>query len=285
MFRLRVVPCARIARRCGMIEAGKTYLVMGLLDPGSLAFAVGEAIRARGGKVIYTIQNEILKKRYLDTSGALSEEQRSTLEYRFCDVSDAGQLDSLFEGLGPLGGVVHSIAYANPKTCLGEELHTDALEDIVKSYQVSCASLAGVARRAVPLMPTGGAIVAMTFDSRRAFPMYNWMGVHKAALEALVRALARRHGRDLVRVNAVSAGPLTTTASSKIPGFEELLDVWQSSSPLPWDPEGDKSAVAEAVVFLLGSMARKITGQVLVVDGGVSIAGGWLTESERESKC
>ena len=264
-----------------MIEKGKTYLVMGLLDGKSIAYAVGEAIRRGGGRVVYTIQNEVLKKRYIDSDPALSEDIRQGLEFRFCDVSREEELDALFVDLGELSGVVHSIAYANPRTCLGEEFHTEALADITRSYEVSCVSLASVARRAVPRMRGGGAVVALTFQSGRAFAYYNWMGVHKAALEALVRALARRHGRDGVRVNAVSAGPLATTAAGKIPGFEHLGATWNASSPLPWDPERDKAAVAEAVAFLLGTGARKITGQVLTVDGGASIAGGVLMDFER----
>jgi enoyl-[acyl-carrier protein] reductase I len=129
-------------------------------------------------------------------------------------------------------------------------------------------------------MPGGGAIVALTFDSLRAYPYYNWMGVNKAALEAVVRALARRHGRDLLRVNAVSAGPLHTKAASAIPGFGHLSRTWAASSPLPWDNVSDKQAVANAAAFLVGPLSTKITGQVLHVDGGASIVGGNLEPFE-----
>jgi enoyl-[acyl-carrier protein] reductase I len=109
------------------------------------------------------------------------------------------------------------------------------------------------------------------------------MGVHKAALEALVRGLARRHGRDLIRVNAVSAGPLFTKAASKIPGFGQLSETWEKVCPLPWDTDADKESVAQAVTFLLGAWAQKITGQVLYVDGGANIMGGSLLDFERAS--
>ncbi len=124
-------------------------------------------------------------------------------------------------------------------------------------------------------------MVALTFDTSRIYPYYNWMGVEKAALEALVRALARRHGRDHIRVNAVSAGPLHTKAASKIPGFGGMTDLWSQASPLPWDTVRDKQAVANAVTFLLSPLAEKITGQTLVVDGGASIIAGQLCEFER----
>lgn len=264
-----------------MIEKDKIYLVMGLLDAESLAYAIGKTIHSFGGKVIFTVQNEVFKRRFLDTSEALSEEEKASLDFRFCDVTSEEQVRELFANLGPLAGVVHSIAYANPKTCLGEELHTEAIDDVTLSHHISCVSLATVARHAVPLMSDGGSIVAMSFETGRVFPFYNWMGVQKAALEALVRALARRHGRDLVRVNAVSAGPLFTKAASKIPGFGRLTKLWNACSPLPWDNRKDRQAVAEAVVFLLGPHSRKITGQVLKVDGGASVVGGSLLDFEQ----
>ena len=122
-----------------MIEQGKTYLVMGLLDPNSIAYFIGRTIERFGGKVIYSVQNEIVKKRYLSASKVLTAEEKESLDLRFCDVSDEAQIEALFAGLGPLAGVVHSIAYANPKTCMGTEFHTKSMADVLKSYQISCA--------------------------------------------------------------------------------------------------------------------------------------------------
>jgi enoyl-[acyl-carrier protein] reductase I len=222
-----------------------------------------------------------MKKIFFDRSSDLTDEQRDCLTIRYCDVTVEEEVRDLFAGTGPVAGVVHSVAFANPTTCLGREFHTEATDDITQSYHISCVSLATVTRHAQAAMPAGGAVVALTFDSRHVYPYYNWMGVNKAALEALVRALARRHGKDLVRVNAVSAGPLHTKAASKIPGFGGLSQVWRESSPLPWDFRQDRLAVAHAAAFLLGPYAAKITGQVLAVDGGAAVMGGGLQEHER----
>jgi len=259
-----------------MIEADKTYLVMGLLDPDSLAYAIGTTIQKMGGKVIYTVQNEVFKKRFLDRASSMTDEERSRIDFRFCDITVEEQVETLFANLGPLAGIVHSIAFANPRTCLGEEFHTEAVDDIMLSHHISCVSLATVLRHAQSNLSGGGSVVAMSFDTKHVYPFYNWMGVQKAALEALVKALARRHGRDLIRVNAVSAGPLFTKAASKIPGFGGMTRLWNKASPLPWDTRADKEAVAHAAVFLLGPYAAKITGQVLAVDGGASIMAGEL---------
>lgn len=264
-----------------MIDAGSTYVVMGLLDADSIAFAIGKMLESFGAKVIYTVQSERMKKIFFDRSKKLTDEDRANLDIRYCDITNDEEVEALFDGIeGPISGLVHSIAFSNPKTCLGEEFHTDAYEDIEKGFRISAVSLATVTRYAQPKMTEGGGIVALTFASERAFAYYNWMGVNKAALEAVVRGLARRHGKEKIRVNAVSAGPVFTIAAKHIPGFETLGETWSKSSPLKWNPKEAQKEVAGAVSFLLGPYSKQITGQTLYVDGGASIIGGELLPHE-----
>jgi enoyl-[acyl-carrier protein] reductase I len=264
-----------------MIEQGRTYLVMGLLDPASIAFAIGETISKLGGNVVYTMQSERMRRIFLDRSKVLTDEEKAALTVRYCDVTVDEEVKAIFDEFTDVAGVVHSIAYANPKTALGEEFHTDAVDDLKNGFAISCVSLATVARHAHRSMASGGGIVTLTFESRVAFPCYNWMGVNKAALEATVRGLARRHGKDLIRVNAVSAGPLGTKAAKSIPGFSDLGTIWEDGSPLRWDTDEDKWEVANAVAFLVGNLSKKISGQTIYVDGGLSACGGDMRNYER----
>lgn len=264
-----------------MIEKGKQYVVMGLLDQDSIAYAIGKTIQRHGGKVIYTVQNERMKRIFFDRSKQLTREEKDSVDIRFCDILIDEEVIGLFDSIGPIKGLVHSIAFANPNTCLGEEFHTAAYLDLKQAFHISCISLSTVTHHAYPLMQGGGSIVALTFASQLAFPYYNWMGVNKAALEATVRALARRHGRDLVRVNAISSGPLSTKAAKSIPHFGVMSRTWRKTSPIPWDVVEDRQCVANTAAFLLGTGAAKITGQVIHVDGGASIMGGELQPFER----
>ena len=163
------------------------------------------------------------------------------------DVSNQDDLDALAERVGGrLDGVVHSIAFA-PPSCLGGGFLDAPWEDVAVALQVSAYSLKALAVAALPLMGDGGAIVGFDFDSTRAFPVYDWMGVAKSALQSVSRFLARDLGPRRIRVNLVAAGPSRSLAARSIPGYEVFEDVWNERAPLGWDTrnaEPDRDARA-----------------------------------------
>jgi enoyl-[acyl-carrier protein] reductase I len=169
---------------------------------------------------------------------------------------------------GGLDAAVHAVGFA-PDDALGGNFLETPWESVATAVHVSAYSLKTMARALAPLMPQpgGGALVTLTFDAAQAWPQYDWMGPTKAALESIVRYLARDLGGQHVRVNAVAAGPLETIAAKSIPGFGALKNSWTRQAPLGWNP-ADPSPVADAVVFLLSDLARAISGEVVHVDGG-----------------
>jgi len=186
---------------------------------------------------------------------------------------------------GRLDGVVHAIGFA-PESCLGGDILRAEWPDVATAIQVSAYSLRVLADVALPLMEKagGGSIVGLDFDnSRQAWPVYDWMGVAKAALEATSRYLARDLGPQGVRVNLVSAGPLGTLAARGIPGFGSLADMWSAQAPLGWDTE-DAAPVAGAILFLLSDLSRAITGEIIHVDGGFHAMGAPVAGSAAEDQ-
>ena len=148
-----------------MIKKGGTYVVMGLLNTDSIAYATGKMIEDLGGKVIYTVQNERLKKIFFDRGCTdLPQEVKDEMDIRYCDVTIENEVRNLFNGIGQIEGVVHSIAFANPKTCLGDTMYTPAYEDIKQGFHISCASLATVSHFALERMEKGGSIVTLSFE-------------------------------------------------------------------------------------------------------------------------
>jgi enoyl-[acyl-carrier protein] reductase I len=259
-----------------MLLSGKRVLVMGLLDHRSFALDIGMAAEAAGAEVIYSSQRPTLSRGLLRRNKIPHrEDQILPCE----DVRNDEDLRHLFEAVGaPLHGVVHSIAYANPATCLQGKMTDAPVEDVLASYHISVVSLASVTRQAAPLMTEGGSVIVLSFDSAHSYPNYNWMGVNKAALEALARALQRDYGRAGVRVNTISAGPQMTMAAASIPGFQQIASEFPDKAPLGWDIENDGASVGSVAVFLLSDLAKKVGGQVIYVDGGGSAMGTPLLE-------
>ncbi len=256
---------------------GKRILVMGLLDTRSTAWAIGQLATEHGAEVTYTVQSERFRNSLLRRSFKQDGLNVDDYQIRPCDVTKVDEVRELFfdsDGLVSqrLHGLVHSIGYANPKTCLGGSIFGAPSDDILYALNVSALSLITVLEFARQAMEPGGSVVTLTFDSQHAWPEYNWMGVCKSALEACVRMAARELGPQQIRVNALSAGPMQTIAASAIPGFAEIDSVWPERAPLSWDSAIDRSAVAGAALWLLSDLASKTTGHTLPVDGGFQIA-------------
>jgi len=244
---------------------GKRVLVTGVLTPRSIAFAISRAAQAAGAELVLTSFGRAMS--LTERSARRLEPVPDVLEM---DVTDTAQVhavaDAVRQRWGGLDGAVHAVGFA-PEDCLGGGFLTAPWESVATTLRVSSYSLKTMAVELAPLMPRGSALVTLTFDGSVAWPLYDWMGPAKAALESIVRYLARDLGPRGIRVNAVSAGPLETVAAKSIPGFAGLKDYWSRQAPLGWDST-DPDPVADCSVFLLSSLSRGITGTVLHVDGG-----------------
>jgi enoyl-[acyl-carrier protein] reductase I len=262
-----------VARPDGIL-AGKRILVTGVLTPKSIAFAIAQACQANGAEVLLTSFG-----RAMSITRRSAERLDPAPDVFEMDVTDVEQVRAVAAAVrdrgGSIDGVVHAIGFA-PADCLGGHFMETPWASVATAMQVSSFSLKTLAAEFVPLMPsTGGALVSLTFDATLAWPLYDWMGPAKAALEAIGRYLARDLGPRHVRVNTVSAGPLETVAAKSIPGFSTLKDAWSGQAPLGWDA-ADAGPVADTTVFLLSDMARGISGEVIHVDGGYHSQGAPL---------
>jgi enoyl-[acyl-carrier protein] reductase I len=251
--------------------AGKKILVTGVVTRGSIAFHVAERAQLAGAEVLLT---GFGRARRLTERAALHLPQ--PVDVLELDANRPEDFENLAAGLqerwGRVDGALHAIAYAPPDALGGGFMETTA-ESAATAFLTSAFSFKSLGRALRPLMADGGgSLVALDFDATVAWPVYDWMGVAKAALESTGRYLARDLGPDGVRVNLVSAGPVSTLAASGIPGFDELADAWRTGAPMGWDTE-DATPVADAVCFLLSDFARAISGEILHVDGGFHAMG------------
>ncbi len=251
-----------------MLLTGKRVLVTGVLNDASIAFSVARRAQDEGAYVVLTSFGRAMSltqraARRLPTEPKIVE----------LDVTSPEDLEQLAGRIGgQLDGVLHAIGFA-PESCLGGGFLTAPWEDVAVALQVSAYSLKALAVACKPLMTRGGTIVGLDFDnSRVAWPVYDWMGVAKAAFESTARYLARDLGPDGIRVNLVAAGPVRTIAARSIPGFEQFEDAWSQRAPLGWDVK-DPAAVASACVALLSDLFPATTGEVVHVDGGYHAIG------------
>ncbi len=251
-----------------MLLDGKRILVTGVLNDSSIAFAVAKRAQEEGAEIVLTSFGRAMSL----TERTVRRLPRSC-EVVTLDVTDPADLDALAGRVGGrLDGVLHAIGFA-PESCLGGGFLTAPWDDVAVAMQISAFSLKALAVACRPLMAAGGSIVGLDFDnSRVAWPVYDWMGVAKAAFESTARYLARDLGPDGIRVNLVAAGPIRTIAARSIPGFEQFEDVWQARAPLGWSIK-DASPVAAACVALFSDLFPATTGEVIHVDGGYHVVG------------
>jgi len=249
---------------------GKNLLITGVLMDSSIAFHTARLAQEQGANVVLSGFGRSLR-----LTQAISRRLPQQAPVVELDVTSQEDLDALADRVQThvpqLDGVVHSIGFA-PQEVMGGNFLTGSWQDVSTALEISAYSLKSLAVAAKPLMQAGSSVVGLTFDARYAWPVYDWMGVAKAAFEATNRYLARDLGPDGIRCNLVSAGPIRTTAAKSIPGFEEMEGAWPTRAPLGWDVD-DPEPTARAVAALLSDWFPATTGEIVHVDGGVHAMG------------
>lgn len=256
-----------------MLLEGKKLLMTGVLTPQSIAFNAARVVQEQGAEILLTGFGRA--KSLTEKTARRLPDPPDVLEM---DVNEPSQVEAVADELkrrwGTLDGFLHAIAFA-PEDALGGAFLTTPWESARTAFQTSAFSLKAIAASMLPLMKSGGSIVALDFDASVAWPIYDWMGVSKAALESVARYLARYLGPHGIRVNLVSAGPLRTIAAKGIPGFDILAASWGKRAPLGWDVT-DPEPVARAIAFLLSDWSKGITAEIVHVDGGYHAIGAEL---------
>jgi enoyl-[acyl-carrier protein] reductase I len=259
-----------------VILDGKKIVVTGVVNRHSIAYAIAERAQRQGAEVVLTSFGRV--RRMTERAAKKLPEPVEVLEL---DVNSDEDLAALPQALPTswerVDGVVHAIAHA-PPDALGGEFLSAPRESARAAFETSAYSLKALASSLAPLMVAqngagkGASVVGLDFDASVAWPAYDWMGVAKAALESVSRYLARDLGPSGVRVNLVSAGPISTPAASGIPGFDILAGAWSDGAPLGWD-SSDAGAVADVALFLLSDLGRAISGEIVHADGGFHALG------------
>jgi enoyl-[acyl-carrier protein] reductase I len=253
-----------------MLLEGKSGLIVGVANKHSIAWAIAQSAMREGAHLAFNYQNERLKSNVEE----LAKTVDGAKAYQ-CDVGNDEEIAAMMSGieadLGKLDFLVHSVAYAPREELTGEFVNTSR-QGFQTALEVSAYSLVSLSRAALPLMKEGGSIVALTYlGAERVVPHYNVMGVAKAALEASVRYLAHDLGPKGIRVNAISAGPIRTLAARGVSGITKMVEHHREVAPLRHATE--QAEVGDTALFLVSSLGRGITGEVIYVDGGYHILG------------
>jgi meromycolic acid enoyl-[acyl-carrier-protein] reductase len=255
-----------------MLLQGKKLLITGVLTPQSIAYGIAERALEQGAEIILT---GFGRARSLTERSA--KRLKAGTEVLELDVTNPAHFTALTESLrqkwGRVDGALHGVAYA-PEDALGGNFLNTPWESVQTAFRVSTFSLRELAVAVMPLMTQGGSIVTLDFDNQNvAWPIYDWMGVCKAALEATVRYLARDLGPKGIRVNALAAGPLATIAAKGIPGFKSLEQGWGAQAPLGWSAKDSHDMVSRTACAMLSDWMPSTTGEIVHVDGGYHAIG------------
>jgi enoyl-[acyl-carrier protein] reductase I len=258
-----------------MMLEGKRLLITGLMTKESIAYAVAELAQQQGAEVVLTSFGRASSMTERAAGGLPTKPDVLELDVNKPD-DVAAVAEELGSRWGSLDGVLHAIAFA-PSDAIGGGFLDTPPESAVQAFTTSAFSLKALGASLAPLLEqSDGSVVGLDFDASVAWPVYDWMGVAKAALESVSRYLARDLGPRGVRVNLVSAGPIETAAAGGIPGFDRLADEWGGRAPLGWDAN-DASSVAGTVCYLLSDLSRGVTGEIIHVDGGYHAMGAPLS--------
>jgi len=252
------------------LMAGKRGLIMGLANDKSIAWGIARALADAGADLAFSYQGDALKKRV----GPLAASVGSDIVLP-CDVGDEASIDAMFDGLKArwdnIDFIVHAIGFSDKSELRGRYVDTSRA-NFAMSMDISVYSFTAVVQRAEKMMNPGGSCLTLTYyGAEKVMPHYNVMGVAKAALEASVRYLAEDLGKDNIRVNAISAGPIKTLAASGIGDFGYIMKWNELNSPLRRNVTQEE--VGKAAVYLLSDLGSAVTGEVLHVDAGYHVVG------------
>lgn len=253
----------------GLLD-GKKILVTGVLTEASIAFSAARIAQEQGAEVVLSSFGRMLP--ITEKMASRLPKPAAVIELDATNEEDLKKLSSrVAEHFDSLDGIVHAIAFA-PQSALGGNFLETEWSDVSNAVEVSAYSLKSITVALRENLSDSSSVVGLTFDASVSWPVYDWMGVAKAAFESTSRYLAKYLGPEGVRVNLVSAGPLRTTAAKGIPGFATMEELWTDRAPLGWDLTNTEPA-AKAIVALLSDFFEATTGEIVHVDGGLHSTG------------
>lgn len=250
----------------------RTFVIMGVANKRSIAWGIAKSLSKAGARLIFTYAGERLERNVRELAETLDRKDSLVLP---CDISSDEEIANTFskikEEVGVIHGIAHCIAFANKDELEGEYL-TTTREGFLLAQNISAYSLTAVVKEARPLMTEGGSIITLTYlGGERVVKHYNVMGVAKASLDASVKYLANDLGKDGIRVNAISAGPIRTLAAKGISDFNEVMREFEENAPLKRAVTQEE--VGDVALFLMSDLSRGVTGELLHVDAGYNIIG------------